>query len=81
MKVHGYGNETPAGDASGLVELSEVTIAATAGELRRIAMFLERCANGMEADGKAWEHEHLSDKERLFADYPQFVVFNPECGR
>lgn len=81
MKVYGYGNEAHASDARGLVELSEVTIAATSGELRRIAMFLERCADGMDADGKAWEHEHLSDEDHLFADSPQFIVFNPACGR
>jgi hypothetical protein len=81
LKLFGYGNEAPAADASRLVELSEVTLSATPDELRRIAMFLERCAEGMQAHGKSWEHEHLSDEDRLFADSPRFIVFNPECGQ
>lgn len=80
MNVYGYANEAQAGDASRPVELSEVTLAATPGELRRIAMFLERCAEGIETRGKSWEHEHLADADCLFADAPRIIVFNPECA-
>lgn len=81
LKLYGYGKEAPAADASGLLEMCEVTLTANPGELRRIAAFLERCADGMEAQGKAWQHAHLSDEDRVFSDAPQFVVFHPECGR
>jgi hypothetical protein len=81
LKVYGYGNETQAGDASEPVELAEVTLVATPDELRRIAIFLERCAEGMQAHGKSREHEHLSEEDRPIADSPRFIVFNPECGR
>lgn len=77
MKIHGH----PAlGDAAAGIaaELAEVTLVATPDELRRIARFLESCAAGMEARGVAWEHEHLSDRDRSFDRPPHFVVFNPD---
>jgi hypothetical protein len=81
VKIHGYADE---GRAIGDVvpaELAEITIVATPAELRRIAKFLESCANEMEARGKTWEHEHLSDRDHLFEGSPHFVVFNPDCDR
>ena len=79
MKIHGYAGEGLASEATVPVELAEITLVASAEELRRVANFLENCASGMEARGKAWEHEHLSDKDRYFTGSPHFVVFNPEC--
>lgn len=78
MKIHGYADEGLAIEDITPAELAEITLVATPEELRRIAKFLESCADGMEARGKLWEHEHLSDKDRSFEDSPHFVVFNPE---
>lgn len=78
MKIHGYAKDARAADSVVPSELAEITLVATPAELRRIANFLEACANGMEARS-TWEHEHLSDKDRSFDDSPHFVVFNPEA--
>ena len=81
MKIHGYADEglEPADVVP--AELAEITLVASPDELRRIARFLESCAIGMEARGKSWEHEHLSDKDRSFESSPHLVVFNPECDQ
>lgn len=81
MKIHGYTDEGLEIEEVVPAELAEITLVANPEELRRIARFLESCAVGMEARGKSWEHEHLSDKDRYFKDSPHFVVFNPECGQ
>jgi hypothetical protein len=81
MKIHGYADDGLEDEDVVLAELAEVTLVATPDELRRIARFLEECATGMEARGKSWEHEHLSDKDRNFAGAPHLVVFNPEYGQ
>ena len=81
MKIHGYADAGLEIEEIVPAELAEITLVATPEELRRIARFLENCANGMEARGKSWEHEHLSDEDRYFKDSPHFVVFNPEYGQ
>ena len=81
MKIHGYADEDLKIEEIAPAELAEITLVATPEELRRIARFLENCANGMETCGKSWEHEHLSDKDRFFMGSPHFVVFNPEYGQ
>ncbi len=81
MKIHGYADEGKEIEDIVPAELAEITLVATPEELRRIARFLENCANGIEARGKSWEHEHLSDKDKSFKDSPHFVVFNPECEK
>ena len=48
MKIHGYAKDGPAADSVVPAELAEITLVATPDELRRIAKFLEACANGME---------------------------------
>lgn len=80
MKIHGYAGDGCEVEDVVPAELAEVTLVATPEELRRIARFLEDCANGMEARGKSWEHEHLSDKDRHFVDSPHFVVFSPSAA-
>ena len=80
MKIHGYADEGLEIEEIIPAELVEITLVASAEELRRIAKFLENCANGIDARGKSWEHEHLSDKDPYFTSSPHFVVFNPECG-
>ena len=81
MKIHGYADEGKEIKEVMPDELAEITLVATPEELRRIARFLESCANGMVARGKSWEHEHLSDKDKHFKDSPHFVVVNPEYGQ
>jgi hypothetical protein len=80
VKIYGYADESLEIEEIVPAELAEITLVATPDELRRIAKFLENCANGMEAHGKSWEHKHLSDIDHYFEDSAQFVVFNPECA-
>ncbi len=61
MKIHGYADEGRPIEDIVPADLAEITLVATPDELRRIAKFLESCANGMETRGNGWEHEHLSD--------------------
>ena len=81
MKIHGYADEGKEIEDIVPAQLAEITLVATSEELRRIARFLDNCANGMEARGRSWEHEHLSDKDKYFKDSPHFVVFNSECEK
>lgn len=81
MKIYGYTQAGRQADESVPAEMAEVTLQASPDELRRIAEFLQGCANGIEAHGKSWEHEHLVDRDSFFRSSPQFVVFNPECGK
>jgi hypothetical protein len=79
MKIFGYQDEgLDPGDIRP-DELAEITLQASPAELRKIAAFLNACADGMEARGRDWEHEHLSDRMKEFEDAPHFVVFNPEA--
>ena len=80
MNIYGYTDEGLEIEEIFPSELKEITLVASPTELRRIALFLENCATGMEARGKSWEHEHLSDKDHYFKSSPHFVVFNPECS-
>jgi hypothetical protein len=81
MKIHGYSDNGLEIEEIVPTELAEITLIATPEELRRIAIFLENCANRMEIRGKSWDHEHLSDKDNYFKDSPHFVVFNPDCDQ
>ncbi len=81
VKIHGYADEGLKFEEIVPSELAEITLVANPEELRRIAKFLENCANGMETRGKSWEHEHLCDRDSYFQDSPHFVVFNPGCGQ
>lgn len=81
MKIHGYADEGLEPQEIRPAELAEITLVATPEELRHIARFLCSCADEMESRGKAWEHEHLSDKDHRFKNSPHFVVFNPEYGQ
>ena len=78
MKIYDYYKEEQ--DAEYLIptELAEITLVASPNELRRIAKFLENCANGIEEYGRSWSHEHLSDQDNSFENSPHFVVYNPE---
>jgi hypothetical protein len=80
VKIHGYAKEEQ--DAENIIpaDLAEITLVASPEELRRIAKFLELCADKIEINGTSWEHEHLSDQDKTFVNSPHFVVFNPSHG-
>lgn len=80
MKIYGYKNEEQTSTVVEPAELAEITLVASPEELRKIAAFIISAANGMEARGSSWEHEHLSDKHKEFRNSPHFVIFNPETG-
>jgi len=69
MKLYAYLND----DLTNLRELEEVSVQATAKELRRLARFIDHCATCIEKEGQSWEHEHIID---FFADHagPDVVV-------
>jgi len=71
MKVFGYS----VGNEENLLEMNEVTIQCNAEMLKKIAKFLNKCANEM-SDDEGWEHEHLSDFLELVSDeIPDLIVF------
>ena len=75
MKIFGYSNNTGAE----ILELCEATFMASPAQLREIASFLIRCAEGMESQGNAWNHEHFaSSDQEIVRNGPEIVVFNPE---
>ena len=76
MKVYGYKDEGLPIEQIEPVELAEITLEATADELRRIAAFLGDAAANMERLGPEYDHEHLADKKPGFEQSPHFVVFN-----
>jgi hypothetical protein len=78
VKIHGYSDEGLEVQDIVSSELAEITLVATSEELRRIARFLDSCADGIDARGKSWEHEHLSDRDRKFQGSPHFVVANQD---
>lgn len=80
MKIFGYKNEGLNSTDIWPDELVEITLLASPAELRKIAAFLNACADGIETRGKDWEHEHLSDRMKQFEGAPHFVVFNPEAA-
>lgn len=59
------------------LKLQEVTIAADAGTLRRIARFLEYSAVQMEKYGPAFGHEHLADFDQAASNMPSLIVVGP----
>lgn len=81
MKIYGYVAQDPEFEPTVPAKLAEITLVAVPDELRRIAKFLGDCANGMEARGKSWEHEHLADRDGYFSESPHFVVFNAEYDK
>lgn len=74
MKLYGYPDEGRPVEEIVPAELAEVTVNATPRELRRMAEFLQFCANEMDRMGNAYGHIHLSDHMKDFRTSPQFVV-------
>jgi hypothetical protein len=76
MKLFGY----PLDKEAKLCLLREVTLSADPEVLREIANFLLNCADGIDAKGDAWEHEHFKPSfEALVESDSQFIVFNPRA--
>ena len=77
MKIFGYTDEGRSAENAQPLELAEVTLAATPTELRTIAKFIEAAAERIEAQGKNYDHEHLSDSFKEFSSSPHFIIANP----
>lgn len=80
MKIFGYSKRQP--DQGHVVpeELTEITLCATPGELRRIGEFLAACAAEMERMGDAYDHVHLGDRMKEFdTAAPHLVVARAEA--
>jgi hypothetical protein len=80
LKIFGYKDEGTEPADLRPAELAEIALVATPEELRKIARFITDAANGMEANGAKWVHEHLSDKDDSFIGSPHFAVYNPDAA-
>ena len=65
MKPAAYGYPKREVSEHGLVELSEVTLAGTPSELRRIAKFIAQCADEIDRSAAGFGHSHLQDEADL----------------
>jgi hypothetical protein len=74
MKIYGYADEGLPIEQIRPANLAEITLCATAAELRRMAQFLTFCASEMERMGADYDHVHLSDQMKEFRESPHFVV-------
>ncbi|MCO1336980.1 hypothetical protein MO867_21890, partial [Microbulbifer sp. OS29] len=61
MKFYGYTKQEAEKENPKPLELSEVTISASAEELRKLAKFIAEQSIAIEKDQDGYEHEHLSD--------------------
>ena len=76
MKIYGY-NAASTQDVPS--ELSEVTISASSKTLMELSEFFKRCAEQIEENGEAWEHEHF-ESECFDGGTPSVVVFNEKLS-
>ena len=76
MKISGYSDQGLPIDQIVSVELSEVTLSATADEPRKMAAFFLHAAAEMERMGTSYSHVHLADNQQGFESSPHFTVFN-----
>lgn len=76
MKIYGYKCTELAPEEIVPDELAEITLLASAQELRKIARFMLSAADDMECKDTKWEHRHLSDVDKSFDNTPHFVVYN-----
>jgi hypothetical protein len=74
MKAFGYPAGAPV-NPEGLVELKEVSFAADALTIRRIAAFLLKQADVMDAMGPGFGHAHAQDEDRPWPEeWPDVIV-------
>jgi hypothetical protein len=74
MKLFGYSDDGISAEQVVPAALAEVTLCASADEVRKMASFLMSCAAEMDRMGAAYDHVHLSDRLKEFGDSPHFVV-------
>lgn len=74
MELYGYIDEGLPAEQVVPKALFEVTLSATADELRRLSEFLSRCADEMERMGDTFDHIHLADRIKSFESSPHLVV-------
>jgi hypothetical protein len=77
MRLYGYTNEGRTAEVPCPATLAEVTLCASAEELRQIAAFFASCADEMERMGGSYDHVHLSDRLKHFQSSPHLVVARP----
>lgn len=77
MKIYGYKNTELTPEDIVPDELTEITLVASAQELRKIASFILSAADDMEHENSNWEHRHLSDADKSFEGSPHFVLYKP----
>ena len=75
MRIYGYEDTGQPVDTVIPSPLAEITLKATAAELRSLADFLRLCADEMDRIGAHFDHLHLSDRFKEFRTSPHFVVF------
>ncbi len=74
MNFFGYSKSTN----DELLELIEMTVQASPEKLRKLASFLNQCADDIESD-EGWEHEHFSDYTSDFDESsPDLIVFKEQ---
>jgi hypothetical protein len=71
VMLYGYRQGSEVGSP---LRLREVTIAADAASIRRIARFLQFAADQLEKFGYRFGHEHLCDFDRSLGNAPSLVV-------
>jgi hypothetical protein len=74
MKIYGYSIQETSPEFIHPSTLTEITLVASAKELRRIAAFILECADSMDSMGDKYDHVHLSDRDHSFKESPHFVV-------
>lgn len=81
MKIYGYEDQGLEPEHIVPKQLTEITLCATPGELRRIGEFLVACATEMESMGGAYDHVHLGDRMKEFdTSSPHFVVAKADAS-
>lgn len=77
MEAFGYPSHGPLNE-EGLVELTEVSFQENAQTIRRIAKFLMKQADEMEALASKFEHAHAQDKDRPWPEeWADIIVVAP----
>lgn len=80
FKIFGYSDKGLPIEEITSEELAEITLVASASDLREIGSFLQHAAEEIESKGSSFGHLHLSDLKPIFKSSPHFVVFQPESS-
>ncbi len=74
MRLFGYEHTDPLPENIVPSALADITLVASAAELRAMAQFLADCADEMDRMGSKFDHVHLGDRIKAFRTSPHFVV-------